>query len=160
MNMPNQNCLQGIRCPHCGQEDRFLIRTNCLVMVEDDGADLAGPAYGNGYEWDDKHSCRCPECGRSGPLKAFHTRPDLPPDPEDMNDRRAAWAGEALSRFRDLTGTEPGDAVCDLVADLMHWCDRNGQDFGRELERATGHFRAETLGDESETRATPTEKGL
>src|SRR5947208_2172293 len=58
----------------------------------------------------------------------------LPPDPEGMNDRRAEWAAGCIHHFQCWTGTDFEDAVCDLLADLMHWCDRNGQDFGHELD--------------------------
>jgi hypothetical protein len=73
----------------------------------------------------------------------------LPPDPERMNDRRATWAHRSLATFRADTGADEGDAVCDLLADLMHWCDRFGQDFNRVLERARYHYEAETAGNDS-----------
>src|SRR5579863_5577143 len=53
----------------------------------------------------------------------------LPPDPEEMNDARSDWAAAAIDAFRDETGTDLEDAVSDLLADLMHWCGRNGQSF-------------------------------
>ncbi len=71
----------------------------------------------------------------------------LPPDPEGMNDNRAAWAGEALAVFMLATGTDLEDAVSDLIADLMHWCDRHGIAFDEELARAATHYEAETLDD-------------
>ncbi|MCZ2341348.1 MAG: hypothetical protein LC104_06070 [Bacteroidales bacterium] len=92
---------------------------------------------------------RCPECDREGPLREFHLSPALPPDPDGMNDRRAEWAGHAIASFRSATGADEADAVCDLIADLMHWCDRNGQDFGDELSRAQDHYAAETGNDGS-----------
>ena len=72
----------------------------------------------------------------------------LPPDPENRNDDRAAWAGSALAAFMRVTGTDVEDAVGDLLADLMHWCDRNNYDFDLALERARGHYEAETLGEQ------------
>lgn len=68
----------------------------------------------------------------------------LPPDPDGMNDKRADWAESALVTFRHKTGTDREDGICDLVADLMHWCDRYGQDFNTELLRGSGHYEAET----------------
>jgi hypothetical protein len=82
-------------------------------------------------------------------LRAKTRAQPLPPDPEGMNDRRAAWAGQAIAAFIAATGTDQEDAVCDLLADLMHWCDRHGQDFGHEQARAQDHYDAETFGDES-----------
>ncbi len=71
----------------------------------------------------------------------------VPPDPERMNDKRSAWAAVAVRAFIDETGTDEEDAVCDLVADLIHWCDRHGYDFERELSRGRSHYDAETGGD-------------
>jgi hypothetical protein len=68
----------------------------------------------------------------------------LPPDPEGMNERRTAWAGLAIAAFRDATGADPEDALPDLLADLMHWCDRKGSDFDAALERGRYHYEAET----------------
>ncbi len=71
----------------------------------------------------------------------------LPPDPEGQNDDREDWANTALRTFMKTTGADREDALCDLLCDLMHWCDRNGQDFDRELARARNHYRDETTPD-------------
>jgi hypothetical protein len=71
-------------------------------------------------------------------------RADLPPDPEGKNADRAEWAGSALRHFQCTTGTDYEDALGDLLGDLMHWCDRNNFDFEAALERARGHYEAET----------------
>lgn len=68
----------------------------------------------------------------------------LKPDPEEMNDDRAKWAGEAVQTFIDATGTDAEDAVSDLLSNLQHFCDRNGVDFEAELERARNNYREET----------------
>ena len=68
----------------------------------------------------------------------------LPADPEAMNDDRAAWAAAALAEFQRITGTEDGDALGDLLCDLMHWCDRNDCQFDAALSRAQTHYEAET----------------
>ncbi len=67
----------------------------------------------------------------------------LPPDPESMNDDRAAWASEALERFQAVTGTDREDSLADLLCDLMHWSDRNNFDFEAALDRARWHYSAE-----------------
>lgn len=72
----------------------------------------------------------------------------LPPDPEGMNERRARWAGVALAAFMAATGTDLEDAICDLIADLRHWADRNGQDFDHEADRGARHYAAEIGGEE------------
>jgi NTP pyrophosphatase (non-canonical NTP hydrolase) len=70
----------------------------------------------------------------------------LPPDADGMNGSRAEWAGAALSAFMKETGADQEDALGDLLADLMHWADRNNYDFELALDRARWHYEAETLG--------------
>ena len=64
------------------------------------------------------------------------------------NDKRAAWAASALATFQEATGTDLCDVVGDLLVDLMHWCDRNNQDFEAAMYRARDHYAAEINGDE------------
>jgi len=78
----------------------------------------------------------------------------LPLDAEHLNADRALWAAIALEAFRRETGADLTDAVSDLLADLMHWCDRFGQKFQRELERALNHYAEEAC-----TRAEPPARG-
>jgi hypothetical protein len=66
--MSNENCLRGIRCPKCGNEDRFFIVATILADVTDDGADIARHTD---MEWDDDSHTRCPDCDRDGPLAEF-----------------------------------------------------------------------------------------
>lgn len=73
----------------------------------------------------------------------------LPPDPENMNDDRAEWAAAAIHAFGHTTrmiqaGEDHDTIVCDLIADIMHWCDRNEVDFDDCLRIATNHYSAET----------------
>ena len=68
----------------------------------------------------------------------------LPGDPDHRNPDRARWAAVALEAFRRETGADLEDALSDLLADCMHWCDRSGQKFEHELRRALGHYQAET----------------
>jgi hypothetical protein len=68
----------------------------------------------------------------------------LPPDPKRMNGRRSFWAALAVRCFQRATGTDDGDAVADLLCDLMHFCDRRKFVFNDELERARRHYLAET----------------
>jgi hypothetical protein len=63
---------------------------------------------------------------------------------EDMNASRVRWADMLLEEFQSLTGSDLEDAVSDLLADLMHWCDQSGQNFEKELCRAQTHYKAET----------------
>jgi len=138
--MTNENCLAGIKCPKCGQEERFHITAVITCDVTDEGSEPTGDHF-----WDEKSVTQCTECGESGPLERFSAGKVLPPDPEGMNTNRAAWAGQAITTFMLATGTDREDAICDLLADIMHWCDRTGFDFNHELERGRDHYTAETL---------------
>jgi hypothetical protein len=71
----------------------------------------------------------------------------LPPDPDGMNKDRSSWADASLQAFMAITGSDLEDALGDLLADLIHWCDRNNFDFDAELDRARRHYAAETIGE-------------
>lgn len=139
--MTNTNCLEGIRCPACGQEDRFKITALITCVVTDSGSEPVGD-----HEWDDESGTHCPECGFTGKLKGFRKQNRLPPDTDGMNDSRAEWAGIALSAFMERTGADQEDALGDLLGDLMHWADRHNFDFELALDRARWHYDAETGG--------------
>ena len=77
----------------------------------------------------------------------------IPPDPEEMNDKRALAAGRALRYFaRDFGETDDrGDLaefaeqnLSDLLADIAHFCDREGLDFLNCLTRAALCYVEET----------------
>jgi hypothetical protein len=72
----------------------------------------------------------------------------LPADPEGMNDKRAGWAQACLDEMRRQTRCEEDEALSDLLANLMHWADRNDQDFEACLDRARSNYAAETDQDE------------
>jgi Zn ribbon nucleic-acid-binding protein len=63
----NTNCLEGMKCPKCGQEDTFKIAASCLFTVTDDGTQDEG----NGHEWDDTNYCECSACGHHGTVADF-----------------------------------------------------------------------------------------
>lgn len=71
-------------------------------------------------------------------------RGGVPPYLDGMNHKRAGWAGIGLDAFMDETGTDVEDVVADFIADMMHWCDRNDQDFKKQLARARRMYNAET----------------
>jgi hypothetical protein len=64
--MVNTNCLEGIRCPNCGQEDRFHINAVITCLVTDAGSEPVGDHY-----WDLTSFTYCPECEYQGTLKHF-----------------------------------------------------------------------------------------
>ena len=45
--MVNENCLEGIRCPDCGNEAAFYIQSSAVMHVTDDGAECRSD-----IEWD------------------------------------------------------------------------------------------------------------
>jgi hypothetical protein len=67
MTSKNTNCLEGMKCPKCGQEDAFKIEASCLFIVTDDGTEDAG----NGHEWGDANYCECTECAHYGTVADF-----------------------------------------------------------------------------------------
>lgn len=77
------------------------------------------------------------------------TTNQLPADLEGMNDDRADWARSAAKAFAKRTGqTVEGDGwdtiIMDLIADLAHFCDREGLELEDLVQRAANHYDAET----------------
>lgn len=68
-----------------------------------------------------------------------------------MNLKRAAWAKGALDIFQYDTGTDNGDAIADMLCNLMHLCkfelEKYG-DFQTQLERAQRNHEGEVIDDE------------
>jgi hypothetical protein len=68
------------------------------------------------------------------------------------NLERAEWAGAALRHFQSTTGTNDGDALPDLLCDLLHWSDREKVTFQKALTTARMHYDAECEEEKSATR--------
>lgn len=58
------------------------------------------------------------------------------------NRKRTEHAREALEGYvkRDDVLEVCPEHVTDLLADLMHFCDRHGVDFGKRLSSAENHY--------------------
>lgn len=78
---------------------------------------------------------------------------DATVDEGTTNDERASWAEVSLLAYGQRTGTvgetvgddeDPFLVIGDLLADLAHWCDRNGIDLQLALGYATRHYQKET----------------
>ena len=54
----NENCLQGVKCPKCGNESKFHISISALAEVTDEGVGELGDV-----EWDGNSICLCDTCG-------------------------------------------------------------------------------------------------
>jgi hypothetical protein len=65
-NWINQNCLEDIACPHCGNRERFSVEVTTHMEIVDDGTDDHGDT-----EWDDESHCRCCDCNEDGAVKDF-----------------------------------------------------------------------------------------
>ncbi len=64
--MVNFNCLEGVKCPDCGNEKSFYIQSTAVMYVTDDGAECRSD-----IEWSDDSHTQCPQCERSGHLAKF-----------------------------------------------------------------------------------------
>lgn len=128
----NTNCLEGIRCPRCKQQELFYIRACAEVDVTDNGT---GDERGQ-YFWDDQSPCRCADdtCDRRGVLGDFRIKNQKPDEAQPAkrrrfwNGKRAGWARTAIDAFMAEIGTDEEDALCDLLCDLRHLADFEGWD--------------------------------
>jgi hypothetical protein len=68
----------------------------------------------------------------------------LPTNPQERNDERALWAQIALAAFMAETNTDESDALVEFLVGVMHWCDRSGESFEAQLERARSWYSEET----------------
>jgi hypothetical protein len=62
---------------------------------------------------------------------------------EPTNADRCAWAEEAIRGLVGRTRCDYDSALCDLLADLMHWAAAHALDFDDALDQAREHFAAE-----------------
>lgn len=62
----NTNCLAGLSCPQCGQNDMLKIVGVSTFEVADDGT-----GNYNDVNWGDNSTCTCPSCGHSNIVAAF-----------------------------------------------------------------------------------------
>jgi hypothetical protein len=65
----NVNCLDGMQCPICGQQESFYVLASHEVLVTDDGTEDEG----GDWEWCDDSPARCRVCRHNAPLREFAT---------------------------------------------------------------------------------------
>ena len=70
--MTNTNCLAGVKCPACGNEDTFRIEVTTMATVTDDGAEVE---HGD-MEWDETSHAECASCLKYGTLSFFGAQRD------------------------------------------------------------------------------------
>lgn len=73
----NTNCLEGLCCPKCLQEDKILMHTPMWVAMTDDGTDPFDDDIKNDGDtvWDADTPAKCPECGYEGTMQDFKLPP-------------------------------------------------------------------------------------
>jgi len=62
----NTNCLEGFRCPKCGNNRQFKIEGTAMFDVFDDGTSDFGDV-----EWNRMNRCVCASCDKSGTVRDF-----------------------------------------------------------------------------------------
>lgn len=65
-----------------------------------------------------------------------------------MNKKRSKWCEDIIQRFIKKTGTDPQDALKDLLCDLRHWATENGIDYEGQDEAAASLHAGEVADDE------------
>jgi Zn ribbon nucleic-acid-binding protein len=71
--MSNINCLKGMRCPSCKNQDEILVRARMWVSLNDDGTDPYADSTSmcGDVDYDNDADARCPECGHEGALREW-----------------------------------------------------------------------------------------
>jgi len=62
----NTNCLEGWKCPSCGNQDQFQIYGSALFDVTDDGSEAVGD-----HEWEGSSHAVCKRCRHLGTVDDF-----------------------------------------------------------------------------------------
>lgn len=68
-----------------------------------------------------------------------------------MNIKRQIWATRTLQEFQKITGADDGDAIADLLCDIMHLCKMDAETWGEfeaQLDRAQRNHDGEVHDDE------------
>lgn len=62
-----EGCIEGMKCPSCGQAEVFCIYAKALFRVKHDGTD----EFQN-VEWDKRSFAECPNCNWRGKVKDLY----------------------------------------------------------------------------------------
>jgi hypothetical protein len=64
-----KGCIEGMRCPQCGNHEEFMVSMTCMAMVGEDGT------YDEqDMEWDGDSLCICPRCDHNGRVSEFEDK--------------------------------------------------------------------------------------
>lgn len=75
MTNPNENCLEGKKCPKCGSYGPFQITATSVFEMHDDGTDNHGDV-----EFDGSAPSSCPSCSHTGRWRDFDDPPSTKKD--------------------------------------------------------------------------------
>jgi hypothetical protein len=97
-------------------------------------------AYGD-IDLSEANAALAKACGASAPASLREAGP--------MNEKRTAWASAALTSFCLITGQhaeeETGEAICDLICDLLHLAKAKGFHPDALVAQGIGHYEYEIL---------------
>lgn len=65
--MANENCLAGMRCPECGNDEPFKIAITAYAIMYDEGSEEIEEEI----TWDDASYCECQACLFAGTVADF-----------------------------------------------------------------------------------------
>jgi len=109
-----EGCIEGMKCPECGQHEEFKIAGTSVFKVTEDGTD-----FGGDVEWDNQNYAECPECGWSGTVRALYPM-ETPRNAEEVDALEAvkgddarliAAAPDLLEALRELLAQAEGPAM-------------------------------------------------
>lgn len=61
----NKNCMIGLRCPRCGEDDAVMVYASAWMRIIDEGVDTPEGAI----DYDEQSMASCPECNHCGSFK-------------------------------------------------------------------------------------------
>ncbi len=64
--MPDEHGLEGVRCPACGNDERFWVAVTAFAEVTD-----SGPEDFRDVNWSEESDILCPRCNASGRVADF-----------------------------------------------------------------------------------------
>lgn len=114
----NTNCLAGMRCPKCGQEDQINVAAKIWTSVIDNGTDDdLQDDHNVEYDEDSEAACPDPECGFTGTWGDFQIKEPI-----------EVWTAVVLSESGEYHGTcvarteeEVWDAVTEQFDPENEW---------------------------------------
>jgi len=118
----NDNCLDGVQCPRCGNASNFLVEGTAQFRLTDDGAEHEGDVI-----YDEDSAVWCEQCHHTAPLRAFYFD-------EEENERSNDENGDA-GRSDDVGTARSGDQPrsTGVSSDTQHDASRLPESVGTNL---------------------------